>query len=100
MRKKTVMKAVILTATILALTGCNSSTGANTTTEPVTTTSSVETFTEETTTTIIYVHAQSHTLIRSIYYIRPVTERTAVLSLIQNSLTVRSTLPTMVKMVV
>lgn len=51
MRKKTVMKAVILTATILALTGCNSSTGANTTTEPVTTTSSVETFTEETTTT-------------------------------------------------
>ena len=35
MRKKTVMKAVILTATILALTGCNSSTGANTTTEGV-----------------------------------------------------------------
>ena len=51
MRKKTIMKAVILTATILALTGCNSSTGANTTTEPVTTTSSVETSTEETTTT-------------------------------------------------
>ncbi len=51
MRKKTIMKAVILTATILALTGCNSSTGANTTTEPITTTSSVETSTEETTTT-------------------------------------------------
>lgn len=51
MRKKTIMKAVILTVTILALTGCNSSTGANTTTEPVTTTSSVETSTEETTTT-------------------------------------------------
>lgn len=51
MRKKTIMKAVILTATILALTGCNSSTGANTTTEPVTTTSSVETSTEETATT-------------------------------------------------
>lgn len=54
MRKKTIMKAVILTATILALTGCNSSTGANTTTEPVTTTTveqEVETSTEETTTT-------------------------------------------------
>lgn len=51
MKKKTIMKAVILTATILALTGCNSSTGANTTTELVTTTSSVETSTEETTTT-------------------------------------------------
>ena len=51
MKKKTITKVVILTATILTLTGCNSSTGANTTTEPVTTTSSVETSTEETTTT-------------------------------------------------
>lgn len=51
MRKKTIMKVVILTATILTLTGCNSSTGANTTTEPVTTTSSVETSTERETET-------------------------------------------------
>ena len=61
MRKKTIMKAVILTATILALTGCNSSTGANTTTEPVTTTSSVETSTEETTTTTASSNQETET---------------------------------------
>ena len=53
MKKKTITKAVILTATILALTGCNSNTSTNPT-EPVTTTTveqEVETSTEETTTT-------------------------------------------------
>lgn len=53
MKKKTITKAVILTATILVLTGCNSNTSTNTT-EPVTTTTveqEVETSTEETTTT-------------------------------------------------
>lgn len=53
MKKKTITKAVILTATILVLTGCNSNTSTNPT-EPVTTTTveqEVETSTEETTTT-------------------------------------------------
>ena len=50
MRKRTITKAVLLTATILALTGCNSSTGANTTTVPETS-SAIEQVTEETTTT-------------------------------------------------
>lgn len=49
MRKKTITKAVLLTATILALTGCNSTT-SNTATEPVTATSTVEQVTEEITT--------------------------------------------------
>lgn len=49
MRKKTIMKAVILTATILMLTGCNSSTGVNPTTVPETSSAieqEVETSTE------------------------------------------------------
>ena len=53
MKKKTITKAVILTATILVLTGCNSNTSTNPT-EPVTITTveqEVETSTEETTTT-------------------------------------------------
>lgn len=61
MKKKTITKVVILTATILTLTGCNSSTGANTTTEPVTTTSSVETSTEETTSTTTSSNQETET---------------------------------------
>lgn len=64
MKKKTITKAVILTATILALTGCNSNTSTNPT-EPVTTTTTVEqeveTSTEETITTTVSSSQETET---------------------------------------
>lgn len=63
MKKKTITKAVILTATILVLTGCNSNTSTNPT-EPVTTTTveqEVETSTEETITTTVSSNQETET---------------------------------------
>ena len=63
MKKKTITKAVILTATILVLTGCNSNTSTNPT-ESVTTTTveqEVETSTEETTTTATSPNQETET---------------------------------------
>lgn len=63
MKKKTITKAVILTATILVLTGCNSNTSTNPT-ESVTTTTveqEVETSTEETTTTTVSSNQETDT---------------------------------------
>ena len=58
MRKKTITKAVLLTATILALTGCNSTT-SNNPTESVTSTSAVEQVTEETSSTVASVEKET-----------------------------------------
>ena len=77
MKKKTITKAVVLTATILMLTGCNSSTGVNPTTVPETSSAieqEVTTSTEQGSTghshltTQYYGQQMSHCILSSTFF--------------------------------